>query len=121
MIKRCHMEAIIIPLVSVGISAVVAFLTTLITLRSSRKQSLEQDYDKALEELQKIYLDVEVHIKEEIRGWWINMDYGNGDGPKPKKYIYPIDKMRMLAERYEPSLNEDIKQIANVIGILRGN
>jgi hypothetical protein len=42
-------------------------------------------------------------------------------GPKLSTYIYPIDKMRMLAQRYEPNLNKDIEQVANVILILEGN
>jgi hypothetical protein len=120
-IRRLGMEGIIIPLVSVGISAVVALITTLITLRSSRKHSLEQDSDKALEELQNIYLDVKLNIKEEIDSWWINMEYGDEDGPQTSKYIYPIDKMRILVERYDPSFSEDVERIANVIWYLRGN
>jgi len=104
MIKRYHMDiALAQNIISAATGALIALITVFLTQTLSKKQILEQDYDKALEELQKNYLDVEVHIEEEIRGWWINMEYGNGNGPKPKKYIYPIDKMRMLAERYEPS------------------
>lgn len=110
-----------ISLICAVISAFVALITTILTLRFSKKHSLEQDYDKALEELQKLYLGVKTHIEEKIRSWWINMEYSNGKGPQPSTYIYPIDHMRMLAERYEPNLDKDIEQVANVIQILEGN
>src|SRR5207302_1693195 len=40
--KRCYMdETIVIPLICAGISAIVALITTALTLRSSKKQDLE--------------------------------------------------------------------------------
>jgi hypothetical protein len=74
-----------ISLICAVISALVALITTLLTQKLSKKHSLEQDYDKALEELQKLYLDVKTHIEEELRSWWINMEYSNGKGP-PTRY-----------------------------------
>lgn len=115
------MNAIIISLLNIAIPAGVAFITTLLTLRFSKRHSQEQDYDMAMEVLQNLYIDAEMHITDEINEWWINMEHGDAKGPKLSKYIYPIAKMKMLAQRYEPGLNKDIEQMEGVIHILRGN
>jgi hypothetical protein len=113
--------SVVIPVLSVVIPAGVAFITTYLTLRFSKRHSQEQDYNKSMEELQKLYIDAEMHIDEEFEDWWINIEYGNEKGPPPRKYVYPIAKMRMLAQRNEPGLSRDIEQIERVVQILRGN
>lgn len=108
-------------IISAAVGAILALITTFLAQRLSKQQNLEQENDNGLKELQDLYIDVKMQIDEEIRSWWINMEYGDEKGPKPSTYVYPIDKLRMLTERYEPSLNKDIEQVVGIIQILRGN
>ncbi len=110
--------------INIAVSATVAFITTFgaipVAQRFSKKQSLEQIYDEKLEELQVLYTETKTHIEAEVNDWWIAMEFGSEKAPICT-YAYPIDKIVMLAERYEPNLSKDLEQVKRAIYILRSN
>ncbi|GAC1388944.1 MAG: hypothetical protein NVS4B11_04510 [Ktedonobacteraceae bacterium] len=110
--------------INIAVSAGVALITTFgaipVAQRFSKRQSLEQIYDEKLEELQVLYIETKTHIEAEVNDWWIAIEHGSGNGPVCT-YVYPIDKIVMLAERYEPSLSKDLEQVKRVVSILRSN
>lgn len=107
-------------IIGAAIGATVTLIAIFITQHLSKKQILEQNYDDKLEEIQNLYIEVKTHLEAEIYDWWITMEHGSGE-INYKNYVYPIDKLLILTQRYEPSLTEDIQEILEIIQILKGN
>ncbi|HVB26056.1 MAG TPA: hypothetical protein VNG51_29215 [Ktedonobacteraceae bacterium] len=107
-------------IIGAAIGAIVTLIATFVSQHLSKKQNLEQKYDEKLEEIQHLYIEVKKHIEEELYAWWVEMEHGGGNQPS-RVYVYPIDKLIMLTERYEPSLSKDIEQVRWIIERLRGN
>jgi len=108
-------------LVATTIGALAALLgsfgATFFAQWLAQKQDTEKKYKEKIEEMQELAIQVKSWVEFETYQWWLEYEH-NSDREK-NTLECPIDRLTMLADRYEPSLNKSILEIGKEISYIK--